>query len=34
MMAAQNKLKEYHCAVFSLSGFQRVIQHGNTCLVL
>lgn len=34
MMAAQNRLKECHCAMFSLSGFQRVIQHANPCLIL
>lgn len=34
MMAAQNRLKEYHFAMFSLSGFQRVIQHANPCLIL
>lgn len=28
-MAVQNKLKEYHCAMFSLSGFQQVIQLAN-----
>lgn len=32
-MAVQNKLKEYHCAMFSLSGFQQVIQLANACLV-
>ncbi|XP_010118154.1 PREDICTED: NADH dehydrogenase [ubiquinone] iron-sulfur protein 4, mitochondrial, partial [Chlamydotis macqueenii] len=29
MMAAQNELKQYHCAMFGLSGFQRVMQYAS-----